>query len=207
LYETYWVIAVVFAFSFLSNVSPFVGSSYTLFATLNLVAIGFTPLNFAIVVAVSALGATLAKIAIYYGSFGLRKYLVRNKNVQLIGRNTTSGKFFLILFATALLPVLPLDDFIYIGAGANSASVAAMGSVTFLAKVIKSGFEVALEFTVLRDLSQALGVQSLDVTILLSGAFVIIGILLYKIDWQKAIGRIRSGSERTEGEVGLDKPL
>lgn len=183
----------MFFVSFLSNVSPFVGASYTLFATLNLTLIGFSPFNFAVIVAVSALGATIAKVVIYYGAFGLKRYIVGNKNVQLIGRNSTRGDFFLVLFFAALIPVLPLDDFIYIGAGATSASILAMSSVTFLAKVIKSAFEVAVEFTILRDLSAFLGFQRIDVTIVLTGVFVVIGILVYKLDWQAAFARLRGG--------------
>ena len=199
MYPLHLVIISVFFVSFLSNVSPFAGASYTLFATLDLTLIGFSPFNFALIVAVSALGATVAKVVIYYGAFGLRKYIVGNKNVQLIGRNSTRGDFFLILFFAALIPLLPLDDFIYIGAGATSASVVAMTSVTFLAKVIKSSFEVAIEFTILRDLSAYLGFQRIDVTLLLTGIFVVIGILVYKLDWQTTLGRLRNKSRPPSG--------
>jgi hypothetical protein len=182
----------VFGVSFLSNVSPFAGASYTLYSAFNLALIGFTPFNFGVIVAVSALGATIAKVVIYYGAFGLKKYIVGNKNVQLIGRNATRGDFFLILFFAALIPLLPLDDFIYIGAGATSASILAMSSVTFLAKVIKSGFEVAIELTLRSDLSAFLGFQRIDVTLLLTGVFVVIGVLVYKLDWQATFARLGS---------------
>ena len=195
-----WVIISVFFVSLLSNVSPFVGASYTLFATLNLRIVGFSPINFVIIVVISALGATLAKIVIYYGAFGLRKYLVRNKNVQLIGKNSTSGKFFIALFVSALLPVLPLDDFIYIGAGATSASIVAMASVTYFAKVIKSGFEIAIEYTLLSDISAVFGLQATDVTILFIVVFLALGILIYKLDWERLANRFRHGKWSLNGE-------
>ena len=104
-----WTVAFILAVSFASNVSPFVGASYTLLATLQLSEIGFSPLNFGLVVGASAIGATSAKVVIYYGAFGFRGILTRNKNVRLIGESSSSRKFYLILFATSILPVLPLE--------------------------------------------------------------------------------------------------
>ena len=194
MYQLAWVALLVFLVSLVSNASPFVGASYTLFATLNLRLVGFSSFNFVVLVAVSALGATLAKVVIYYGAFGLRKYLVGNKNVQLIGRNSSSGKFFLALFVTALLPVLPLDDFIYIGAGATSASIVAMTSVTYLSKVIKSSFEISVEFVLLSDISSFFGLQSIPLTILFIIAFVGLGIVIYKLDWEGIVNTFRRRS-------------
>ena len=180
--------------SFLSNVSPFVGASYTLLATLYLTLIGFTPLNFLVVVVISAVGATLAKVVIYFGAFGFKDVLIRNKNVRLIGRYSNSESFYLILFVTSLLPVFPLDDFIYIGAGATSSTLGLMSVVTLTAKVIKSGVEIALEFTILRDLSQLFGLHSVELTIVLTVIFICLGIILYKVDWERTFARIRGRS-------------
>ncbi len=180
-----WILSAVFVVSFLSNVSPFVGASYTVFAaTLYLTLVSPTPLSFLAVVVVSAAGATVAKVVIYYGAFGLRGFLLRNKNVRLIGKYSSTEAFYLVLFATALLPVFPFDDYIYIGAGATSASLGLMSGVTLLAKIVKSGVEIALEVTILRDLSNLLGIHRLDLTLLLAAAFVVIGIVIYKLDWE-----------------------
>lgn len=200
--DVVFVIAFILTVSFLSNVSPFFGASYTLLATLQLTLLGFTPYNFALVVVVSAVGATLAKVVIYYGAFGFRNLLVRNKNVQLIGRNSSRGTFYLALFATALLPVLPLDDFIYIGAGASAASLGLMSLVTLLAKLAKSVFEVAVEFTILRDVGRAFGFNRLDATLALSALFLLIGIGIYKLDWEKAYRRLRPRKLGTPPETG-----
>lgn len=186
-----WILAVVFVFSLVSNVSPFVGASYTLFAVLYLTLIGPTPINFVAIVVVSAAGAAVAKVAIYFGAFGLRNYLLRNKNVRLIGRYSNTEGFYLVLFVTALLPIFPFDDYIYIGAGATSASLGLMAAVTLLAKVVKSGVEIALEYTILKDLSDLFGIHRLDLTLLLTGVFIVIGILVYKLDWEGVYRRIR----------------
>jgi hypothetical protein len=186
-----WVLAVVFVFSFLSNVSPFVGASYTLFAVLYLTLIGPTPINFVAIVIVSAGGAAAAKVAIYFGAFGLRGFLLKNRNVRLIGRYSATEAFYLILFVTALLPIFPFDDYIYIGAGATSASLTLMSAVTLLAKVVKSGVEIALEYTILRDLSEFFGIHRLDLTLILTGVFIVLGIAIYKLDWEGVYRRIR----------------
>ncbi|HEV2225230.1 MAG TPA: hypothetical protein VGR56_00335 [Nitrososphaerales archaeon] len=186
-----WVVIFVLGVSFLSNVSPFFGASYTLLATLQLTLIGPSPYNFLVVVVVSAVGATLAKTVIYFGAFELKGVIGKNKNVQLIGRNATRREFYIALFVTALLPVLPLDDFIYIGAGASAASLSLMSLVTLLAKILKSGFEIAIELTLLSDIGKAFGFQRLDITIVLVGVFLVIGILVYRVDWEKTYQRFR----------------
>jgi len=201
-----WVIIFVLLVSFLSNVSPFAGASYTLLATLQLTFLGFTPFNFLTVVLISAVGATLAKVVIYYGAFGFREFLLRNKNVRLIGQNSKSEKFYLALFLTALLPVFPFDDFIYVGAGATSSSLGLMSLVTFTAKFVKSGVEVALEFTILRYLAASFGHHQLDLTIALTAAFIVIGILVYQVDWEATYKRLRKRDTTPPSDSPLGNP-
>lgn len=193
-----WAVVFVLVVSFLSNVSPFVGASYTLLTTLQLTLLGLTPFNFALLVLVSAVGATLAKAVIYAGSFGLRDILVRNKNVRLIGRYSRRESFYAVLFLTALLPVFPFDDFVYIGAGATSAPLGLMSLVTFTAKLLKSAVEIWLEYAVLGDLSKFFGLHRLDLTIALTAVFVVIGIIAYKVDWEALYGRLRKGHIHSE---------
>ncbi len=181
-----WAVVFVLVVSFLANVSPFVGASYTLLTTAQLTVLGFTPLTFLVLVLISALGATLAKVVIYYGAFGFKGILTKNKNVRLIGRYSSTRGFYFVLFLTAFLPVFPLDDFIYIGAGAMSASLGLMSGVTLVAKVVKSGLEVALEFTILKGLSSHFGIHQLDLTLALTAVFIVLGIIIYKVDWEKA---------------------
>jgi hypothetical protein len=185
-----WVVAFVFVTSFLSNISPFVGASYTLLAALQLNLLGVTPYNFLVIVLVSALGASVAKVFIYLGALGFKDLLIKNKNVRLIGRSSSRSSFYLVLYVTSLLPIFPLDDFIYIGAGATSASLRLMTIVSFAAKVLKSGAEIALEVTILRDLSGILDLHRLDLTLALTLVFIGIGILVYKIDWEATYRRL-----------------
>lgn len=179
-----WAVAFVLAASFLSNVSPFIGASYTLIATLQLTLLGFTPLNFLVMVAVSAAGATAAKVALYFGAFGLKGYLVRNRNVRLLGRFSSTLGFYAVLFVAGLLPVFPFDDLIYIGAGATSASLGTIATVTLGSKSLKSLVEIALEFTVLAGLASVLGANQVDLTIVFTAAFLVIGVLVFKLDWE-----------------------
>ena len=185
-----WAVVIVFLASFLSNVSPFVGASYTLISTFQLIVMGFTPLNFAAVVAASAVGATLAKFVFYYGGFEFRGALTRNRNVRVLGRYSSTWGLYLVLFVAALFPLFPFDDLIYIGAGAASASLGAMASVTLLAKLVKSLVEIGLEFTILRGLASALGSNQLLTTALLTALFIALGVVAYKVDWERVLSRV-----------------
>ena len=180
-----WVVAFVLVVSFLSNVSPFLGASYTWLAAVQLNFVGFTLFNFLFIVVISAIGATLAKVAIYYGAFGLKRTLVKNRNIRLIGRVSTTRGFYAVLFVAAILPVFPMDDFIFIGAGATSASLGLMVAVTLWAKFLKSLVEIGLEFSVLRALLPLFGDQPVELTVLFSAIFVVIGIAVYKVDWEE----------------------
>ena len=189
-YSLLWGVVFVLAVSFISNVFPFFGASYTLLAALQITLLGSTPINFAVIVVASALGATLAKAVIYFGGFGFRGPLLRNKNVKLIEKYSKTGGFYLVLFVAALLPVFPFDDFIFIGAGAALASLGVMLLVTLAAKVVKSTVEVAIELAILRGLATIFDFHRLDITLALSAAFVVIGIVVYKVDWESAYQRI-----------------
>jgi len=191
LYQLLWVSVFVFVVSFLSNVSPFVGASYTILAAIQLTLLGPTPLNFGVIVLASAVGATVAKVVIYYGALGFKEQLARNKNVRLIGKYSTHQSFYVVLFVASLLPVFPFDDFIYIGAGATSASLSLMSLVTLGSKLMKSTVEIALEVTILRALSRILDLHRLDLSLLLTAVFVVIGIVVYKVDWEAAYHRVR----------------
>jgi membrane protein YqaA with SNARE-associated domain len=193
--------------SLVSNATPFFGASYTFIATTELIVVGFTAQNFASIVLVTAVGATLGKAVIYAGAFGLRRRLQSNKNVKLLGRWLGRTGFYVALFVTALIPVLPLDDYVYIGAGANRARLPPMLGVTFLAKLSKSAFEILLEFSGIVGIvfytHRYLGISRLDLSIALSAVFVLLGIAIYKLDWEKWINYVlrRNG---TSGSLAVD---
>jgi membrane protein YqaA with SNARE-associated domain len=179
---------LLFLFSFVANATAFFGASYTFIATAELAATGVNLESFALVVFVTALGATLGKIVIYFSALGLQKSLKKNKNVRLLGTWLGKSGFYLGLFVTALLPALPLDDYVYIGAGANRGKLAPMLGVTFIAKLAKSAFEILLELSGLLEISRLthhlFGLTGLQLSILASAAFVVLGIAIYKIDWE-----------------------
>ena len=95
---------LLFLFSLVSNATAFFGASYTLIATAELSAFGVNLESFTLVVFVTALGATLGKIVIYFTAVGLQKSLLKNRNVRLLGTWLGKSGFYLGLFITALLP-------------------------------------------------------------------------------------------------------
>jgi hypothetical protein len=184
---------LLFLFSLVSNATAFFGASYTLIATAELSAFGVNLTSFTLVVFVTALGATLGKIVIYFTAVGLQRSLLKNRNVRLLGKWLGKSGFYLGLFVTALLPILPFDDYVYIGAGANRGRLGPMLVVTFLAKLLKSAFEILLELSGLLEISRLtrgfLGLSRLELSIVASVAFIILGIATYKLDWEPIAAR------------------
>lgn len=184
---------VLFLVSLVSNATAFFGASYTLIATAELEATGVSLQSFSLVVLVTALGASLGKAVIYYSAVGFKTALQKNRNVRLLGTWLGKSGFYAGVFITALLPVLPLDDYVYIGAGANRGKLAPMLGVTFLAKLAKSAFEILLELSGLLEISKLthrlFGLSRFDLSVVASGAFVVLGIAIYKVDWQPWVAR------------------
>lgn len=188
---------LLFLFSVVSNATAFFGASYTLIATAELSATGVNLGSFSLVVFVTALGATIGKVVVYYSGRGFQKSLQRNKNVRLLGSWIGRSGFYLGLFIAALLPILPFDDYVYIGAGANRGRLTPMLGITFVAKLMKSAFEILLELSGLLAISKLthhfLGLSRLDLSIVASVAFVVLGVLTFKINWQSIanmVGRV-----------------
>lgn len=187
------LLATLFALSFVTNATPFFGASYTLIATTELISTGFTPWNFELVVVFTGLGATLAKIVLYTGAFGFRHELTKNKNIRLFHQWLSMRSFYPAVFITAFIPVLPLDDYVYIGAGANKARLPPMLGVTFLAKLAKSEVEILLELggiIGIIDITRSfLRLSATELSILFSVFFIALGVVLYKIDWESLLKR------------------
>jgi hypothetical protein len=182
----------LFIVSLISNATPFFGASYTLVATTELIVFGFSIDAFILVVIVTAAGAAIGKLVIYGMAAGFSRRLSRNRNVQLLSRWLQNRQFLLAVFVTAVVPLLPLDDYIYIGAGAAKTKLLPMLSVTVAAKLIKSTFEIGLEFLgILKIRSFALyflRLSNLQFSILLTIALVILGVVLFKYDWGRFLG-------------------
>jgi len=86
----------------------------------------------------AALGAALAKMIMYYLGVGLRRPLSRNRNVRLLARYSTSGWVYLLAFIAAVIPVVPLDDFIYLAGGASGLRALAMAATAVAGKFVKT---------------------------------------------------------------------
>jgi hypothetical protein len=197
----------LFVISLVSNATPFFGASYTLIATSELIAFGFSVDAFILVVLITAAGAVIGKLVIYGGAGAFKGRLSGNKNVQLLARWLQDRRFLVAVFITAVIPFLPLDDYIYIGAGAAKTKLAPMLSVTVAAKIVKSTFEIGLEFLGILKVAGVtthfLRISSFDFSILLTAVFILLGIFLFKFDWGRFLGGIKmdpSGSAPSEAE-------
>jgi hypothetical protein len=186
----------LFFVSLVSNATPFFGASYTLIATSELIAFGFSVDAFVLVVVVTAAGAALGKIIIYGAATGFKSTLSRNKNVQLLARWLQDRRFLVAVFVTAVVPLLPLDDYIYIGAGAARTRLAPMFGVTIAAKLVKSAFEIALEVYGVLKITSFLGLRPLDFSLLLTAVFIVLGVFLFKFDWEGALRRATATAGR-----------
>lgn len=185
---------LIFIITFASNTTPFFGVSYTLLATTFLLISGVNPLSFTLVVIITGIGAALAKALIYYGALGFGGRLRRNRNVRLLSRWVNTKSFLFSLFIAAFIPILPLDDYLYIGAGANRARLPEMLAVTISAKIAKSAVEISLELLgIIRvtDYLRVLGITSVELSVLLSLFFLVLGVILYELDWERILGVLK----------------
>ena len=187
-------ILFLFVIAFISNATPFFGAPYTLLATTVLFAYGFTINAFVLVVLVTAIGASLAKLVLYYGGKSAKGQLRKNRNVNLLERWLRHRSFLAVVFVTAVIPGLPLDDYVYIVAGANSAKLVRLFTVTFLAKLVKGFIEIGLEYASFGQIfpeTGLLGLSRLVTSILLSVVFLLFGIVFFKLDMEKLFSRLK----------------
>ncbi|MEM0373783.1 MAG: hypothetical protein QXV69_04005 [Sulfolobaceae archaeon] len=181
-------IIFLFIVSFVSNATPFFGAPYTIIATTVLLRAGFNLIDYLIVVFVTGLGAGVSKIVMYGIGLGLRKPLKDTKNMKFLARFVNNKSFYVTLFILALLPILPIDDYLFLGGGIVKAPLSKMLSITIISKISKSAIEIALEaagLIVIAQHTRAFGITEVELGIISSIVFVILGILLFKLDWEK----------------------
>ncbi|BAB67256.1 hypothetical protein [Sulfurisphaera tokodaii] len=184
------ILILIFLISFITNILPFAGAPYTLIATNFLLAYGENIENILIVIFLSGTGAALAKTITYVLGIALKKPLRKNKNIPLINKFIKSKYFPLALFITAILPGLPLDDYLYIGGGIVKESLKKMLIITIPSKILKSSIEIPLELFGILKISDLFNLNPLLLSILLTIIFFIIGFLLIKIDWNSLYEKI-----------------
>ncbi len=192
-YRFLFSLAGLFVVSLVSNATPFFGASYTLIATTELISFGFSFEAFALIVGITALGAALGKIVIYGSAKVFKRQLSGNKNVQLLEQWLEHRRFLLALFVAAVIPLLPVDDYIFIGAGGTKGRLLPMIIVTTAAKLVKSTVEIWLEFFGIVNIAyltrHILGLTSFELSILLSLVMVVLGVFIFKYDWAKVLNR------------------
>lgn len=181
----YYYLALIFAISFASNATPFFGAPYTVISSTVLLRFGFTPLNFAEVVVASGVGAGIAKSVMYGIGYGVGSRLKHNKNVNFFHRIIGGRSFYLAIFITAVMPFFPFDDFVFLIGGAGKASLLKMMEVTIPSKVLKSSLEIGIEAEGLLQIGKITRISPVELGIISSVAFAVLGILLFKIDWEK----------------------
>ncbi len=175
---------IIFIISLASNALPFLGAPYTLIATYFIIKNGINIENFVIAIVISGLGAALAKTLTYALGFVLRKPLRRNKNIDILSKFSRSRYFKILLFILSVIPLLPFDDYLFIGGGVAKVSILNMLKVSILGKLTKSAVEIPLEVFGIIKISDVLNVGALTLTLIFSIAFIVLGVVLFLIDWE-----------------------
>ncbi len=184
-------LVIIFAISVATNATPFFGTPYTIVASTILLKSGVTPLNLAEVIAITAVGASIAKTVMYTIGYGIGHTLKHNKNVAFFSRFIHHRSFYVALFVLALLPGLPLDDFAFLIGGAGRASLLKMVEITLASKFIKSSIEIPLEVFGLIAVGNAIDVSPFLLGVISSIAFTILGVILFKVDWEAIYNKFK----------------
>ncbi len=184
---------IIFVISVAANATPFFGTPYTIIATSFLVEEGLTIQNFISVVLITAIGATIAKIFMYVLGLGIKRKVEHGKNIQFLLQMIKPEKrsFDFIVFVTAALPLLPIDDFVFLLGGIGKISLSRMLFVTLIAKLVKSTAEIPIEAYGLITFGNITHVPLLYLGIITSVALTILGIVLAKVDLEELYNRFR----------------
>jgi|BEDMetMinimDraft_2_1075160.scaffolds.fasta_scaffold01757_5 uncharacterized membrane protein YdjX (TVP38/TMEM64 family) len=188
-------IIILFLISFISNATPFFGTPYTIIAVTILIRIGVDLYSFIIGVVVTGLGASLSKTVMYAIGLILRRPLKQNKNMAFLAKFVQFKSFYVTLFTLALIPFFPFDDYLFLGAGVVKSSLTKLLYITTLAKILKSAIEMTLELTgiiAITRITRSFGITELEIGIISTVIFVILGYVLFKIDLEKYYNKIKT---------------
>ncbi|QXJ31419.1 hypothetical protein [Saccharolobus shibatae] len=178
---------VIFVISFITNATPFFGAPYTLITTSILIKSGVSPLSLILAIVLSGLGASLSKLVMYALGIAIRKPLKNNKNILFIEKISRSYGFYIALLILSILPILPLDDYIFLAGGIAKLSVFKMVVVSIISKIIKSAIEISIELAGISLLASVLGINAFELSLISILVFVLLGILLFKLDWEQLL--------------------
>jgi len=179
----------IFSISFVSNVIPFGGPPYTIITATAILKLGnsyYWPL-----IVLASLGAILSKIVIYLTGKLFKKSLRKNRNIMFLSKISNSDTFYIILFVLAVIPILPFDDYLFIAASAMEISLLKTVFALVVAKLIKTALEVFIELKVIVAISSLLTLAKPTIGAILTIAFVVFGIIIFKIDWEHYYNKIK----------------
>jgi len=186
---------VLFLISFLSNANPFFGASYTLIAAGLLSKSVFNAFNLFEIILITAVGASISKNVMYAIGIGIKGPLSKNKNSEFLSRIIKNRSFYLTLLVLAFIPLLPLDDFMYIGGGAAKASPLKVNIAALAGKVMKSSFEIPLEMAgldLIGSATSSVGFGPFELSLTSTLIFILLSVVLLKIDWEATIKRAKA---------------
>jgi hypothetical protein len=126
----------------------------------------------------------------YYLGVGLRRPLSRNRNVRLLARYSTSGWVYLLAFIAAVIPVVPLDDFIYLAGGASGLRALAMAAAAVAGKFVKTVAETLAIIYVSDLFAGALHVPQLYLLLFFTVGGAVAGVITFVLDWESLARRL-----------------
>jgi len=189
-----YALIAVFIISFVSNALPFFGEAYTVYASLLLLSIGASPYNTLIVIIVTAVGAAISKNVSYALGYALKRPLRKTSAVRLIGALSNKAPLWILVIVLAAIPGLPLDDYLYIGAGAAVVSPLRLNAYVLIGKVIKSSIEIPIELLLFSSIytvfKYSIGLSLFQV--ITAVVFTILAIVVFRIDWVRIYTKIQN---------------
>ncbi|MCG2869507.1 MAG: hypothetical protein L7H10_02015 [Vulcanisaeta sp.] len=183
-----------FIISFVGNALPFFGEAYTIYASLILLGLGASPCNTLAMVMVTAVGAAVSKNVSYALGYALKRPLRKTSAVRLIGALSNKAPLWILVIVLAAIPGLPLDDYLYIGAGAAVVSPLRLNAYVLIGKVIKSSIEIPIELLLFSSIytvfKYSIGLSLFQV--ITAVVFTILAIVVFRIDWVRIYTKIQN---------------
>ena len=180
-----YYILYIFSESFLLNAFPFFGAPFVLLSIPVLSIIGINIYNIILVSIILGIGASSGRFVMYIIGIFLSKPLKNNKNLLFIKRISNSKNFYITFFFLTILPFLPLDDLLFLSFGIEKIGILRYYLIEILGKTLKSFLELYAEIFVLNKVSYLLKIPLLELSIISSIAFILLGIIFFKLDWEK----------------------
>ncbi|MGC9071524.1 MAG: hypothetical protein ACP5HK_02350 [Acidilobus sp.] len=182
-----WPLWASFSSAFLLNLVPFGAPPYVIVVAYEARygGLGLWP-----PVLAAAAGAAAAKMVMYYLGIGLRRPLRRNRNIRLLARYSETGWVYLLAFIAAVVPLVPLDDFVYLAGGASGLRAGLMAGAAVAGKFVKTIAEVLAVTYVSYLISSLLHISPLYVLMFFVVSGAVIGVLTFAVDWESWARRL-----------------